>query len=176
MSLFLTFLNNFQACSLQTEYSWVLLCKPNGNLFQEIIYAYSWFSYDLHVWLELYHNIVKLCVFCDMSYFLFSTKCVFFCSLIYILSLILIFMRVCSFVLIVTFVHILFLVIFISCFFFFLLFFFFCFFQGCTAAYGGSQAGGPIGATAASLHHSHSDARFEPHLQPTPQLRATPDP
>ena len=44
------------------------------------------------------------------------------------------------------------------------------------AAYGGSQARGPIGAVAAGLHHSHSNAESEPHLQPTPQLMATPDP
>ena len=31
-------------------------------------------------------------------------------------------------------------------------------------------------ATAASLHHSHSNARSEPRLRPTPQLMATPDP
>ena len=31
-------------------------------------------------------------------------------------------------------------------------------------AYGSSQARGRIGATAAGLHHSHSNARFEPHL------------
>ena len=42
-------------------------------------------------------------------------------------------------------------------------------------AYGGSQARGPIGATAASLHHSHSNAWSKPHLQPTPQLTATLD-
>ena len=35
------------------------------------------------------------------------------------------------------------------------------------AAYGGSQARGRIGV--ASLHHSHSNARWEPHLRPTPQ-------
>ena len=39
-------------------------------------------------------------------------------------------------------------------------------------AYGGSQAGGPVGAVAAGLHQSHSNAAFEPHLQPTPQLMA----
>ena len=39
-------------------------------------------------------------------------------------------------------------------------------------AYGGSQA---IGATAASLYHSDSHAGSELHLQPTPQLTATPD-
>ena len=43
-------------------------------------------------------------------------------------------------------------------------------------AYGGSQARGPIGATAASLHHSHSNAGSEAHLQPIPQLTAMPDP
>ena len=43
-------------------------------------------------------------------------------------------------------------------------------------AYGGSQASGPIRATAGSLHHSHSNAGFELHLQPTPQLTAMSDP
>ena len=43
-------------------------------------------------------------------------------------------------------------------------------------AYGGSQARGRIGAVAASLRQSHSNAESEPHLQPTPQLTATPDP
>ena len=43
-------------------------------------------------------------------------------------------------------------------------------------AYGGSQARDPIGAMAATLRHSHSNAGFEPRLQPTPQLRETPDP
>ena len=42
------------------------------------------------------------------------------------------------------------------------------------AAHGGSQARGPIGAVAASLHQSHSNAGSEPRLQPTPQLTATP--
>ena len=41
-------------------------------------------------------------------------------------------------------------------------------------AYGGSQARGLIGATAAGLHHSHT--RSEPHLRPTPQFMATLDP
>ena len=44
------------------------------------------------------------------------------------------------------------------------------------AAYGGSQARGPVGAIAASLSQSHGNARSEPNLQPTPQLTATPDP
>jgi len=43
-------------------------------------------------------------------------------------------------------------------------------------ACGGSQARGGIGAIAAGLHHSHSNVGFELHLQPTPQLMATPDP
>ena len=33
-----------------------------------------------------------------------------------------------------------------------------------------------IGDVAAGLHHSHSNASSEPHLQPTPQLTATRDP
>ena len=43
------------------------------------------------------------------------------------------------------------------------------------AAYGVSQARGLIGAVAASLRQSHSNAGSEPCLQPTPQLTATPD-
>ena len=44
------------------------------------------------------------------------------------------------------------------------------------AAYGGSQARGRIGAVATGLRQSHSNAGSEPHLRPTPQLTATPDP
>ena len=43
-------------------------------------------------------------------------------------------------------------------------------------AYGGSQARGLIGAVAAGVHRSHSNAGSEPCLQPTSQLMATPDP
>ena len=43
------------------------------------------------------------------------------------------------------------------------------------AAYGGSQARGPIGAVATGLRQSHSNSGSEPRLQPTPQLTATPD-
>ena len=43
-------------------------------------------------------------------------------------------------------------------------------------AYGDSKARGPIGATAADLHHSHSNTGSELHLQAAPQLTATPDP
>ena len=42
-------------------------------------------------------------------------------------------------------------------------------------AYGGSQAMGPVGATAAGLLHSQSNVGSEPHLGPTPQLTATPE-
>ena len=52
----------------------------------------------------------------------------------------------------------------------------FVFFRAIPSAYGGSQARGLIRATAASLHQSHSNSGSEPHLQPTPQLTATPDP
>ena len=50
---------------------------------------------------------------------------------------------------------------------------FFCLSRAAPAAYGRSQARGPIGAVAAGLHHSHSNSRSEPCLQPTPQLTAT---
>ena len=42
-------------------------------------------------------------------------------------------------------------------------------------AYEGSQARGLIGAVAAGLHQSHSNAGSEPHLQPPSQLMATPE-
>ena len=44
----------------------------------------------------------------------------------------------------------------------------FCFFGAALLAYGGSQARGLIGTTAAGLHHNHRNTRFEPCLQPTP--------
>ena len=47
-----------------------------------------------------------------------------------------------------------------------------CLFRATPTAYGGSQARGPIGAVAAGLHHSQSNARSEPCLPPTPQLTA----
>ena len=58
-------------------------------------------------------------------------------------------------------------------------FFFFVFFAiswAATAAYGGSQARGLAGTVATSLRQSRSTAGSKPHLQPTPQLKATPDP
>ena len=57
-----------------------------------------------------------------------------------------------------------------------LLFCLFVCFGAAPEPYGGSQVRGLIGAVAAGLHHSHSNAGFKPHLQPTPQLIATPDP
>ena len=53
-------------------------------------------------------------------------------------------------------------------------FFFFQLFRAAPTADGGSQARGQIGAVAAG--HSHSTARSEPHVQPTPQLTAMLDP
>ena len=60
----------------------------------------------------------------------------------------------------------------------FFLFFFWSFFHflGHSEAYGDSQARGPIRAIAAGLRQSHSNAGYEPRLQPTPQLTATLDP
>ena len=43
-------------------------------------------------------------------------------------------------------------------------------------AYGVSQARGLTRAVAAGLHQSYSNSGSELHLQPTPQLTATPDP
>ena len=50
-----------------------------------------------------------------------------------------------------------------------------CVFRATGAASGSSQARGQIGATAVGLHHSHSNARSEPCLQPMPQLMAVLD-
>ena len=52
----------------------------------------------------------------------------------------------------------------------------FCLFRAAPTAYGGSQVGDLIGAVAASLRQSHSNAGSELRPQPTPQLTATPDP
>ena len=53
--------------------------------------------------------------------------------------------------------------------------FFFLLFRAAPAAHGCSQARGRIGATAASLHHSHSHTGSEPYLQSPPALTATLD-
>ena len=55
--------------------------------------------------------------------------------------------------------------------FYYQIFFFFCFFRATPVAYGGSQARGPTGAIV--LGYATVTAM---HLQPTPQLIATPDP
>ena len=55
-------------------------------------------------------------------------------------------------------------------------FFYFSLFRAAPVVYTSSQARGQIGAAAASLHHSHSNARSKVHLQPMLQLVATPDP
>ena len=47
-------------------------------------------------------------------------------------------------------------------------------FRAALAAFGGSQARGLIGTTAASLRHSHTGSK--PRLQPIPQLTVTLDP
>ena len=51
----------------------------------------------------------------------------------------------------------------------------FCLFRATSVTYRGCQARGQIGAAAAILYHSHSNARSEAHLQPTPQLMTMPD-
>ena len=58
----------------------------------------------------------------------------------------------------------------------FFFFFFLVFSRATPAAYGGSQNRGQFGTVVASLHHSHSNARSELRLQPTPQLPAVLDP
>ena len=51
-----------------------------------------------------------------------------------------------------------------------------CLFRATPMAYGSSQARGPVRAVAASLRQSHSNARPNLRLRPTPQLTAMPDP
>ena len=53
---------------------------------------------------------------------------------------------------------------------------FFLLFRATPTEHGNSQARGLIGAAAAGLRHSHSNARPEPCLRPTPQLTAISDP
>ena len=60
--------------------------------------------------------------------------------------------------------------------FFFLSFCLFAFSMAAPIAYGGSQARGLIRAVSTGLHQSHSNTGSDLHLQPTPQLTATPDP
>ena len=53
--------------------------------------------------------------------------------------------------------------------------FFLYFFRAMSVACEISQMRDQMGATIASLRHSHSSAKSELHLQPTPQLMAIPD-
>ena len=50
------------------------------------------------------------------------------------------------------------------------------FFRATLAAYGSSLARSQTGATAAGLHHSHSNVRSEVCTRPTPELTAMLDP
>ena len=52
--------------------------------------------------------------------------------------------------------------------------FFLSFLKGHTRGIWKFQARGPIRTVAPVLHHSHSNARSQPSLRPTPQLAATP--
>ena len=53
---------------------------------------------------------------------------------------------------------------------------FFLFLRATPVAYGSSQARAQIAAAAAGLRYSRSNTGTKPHLQPTPQLAAMPDP
>ena len=59
---------------------------------------------------------------------------------------------------------------------FLFLFFFILLFRDTPKACGSSQARGRSGAAVVGLHHSHSKAGSEPHLQPILQLMAMPYP
>ena len=59
---------------------------------------------------------------------------------------------------------------------FFIFNFILVFFRAAPMAYGSSLVRSQIGATAAGLHHSHSNAVSKAHLRPTPQLTAMQDP
>ena len=65
---------------------------------------------------------------------------------------------------------------FFGLFFVFVFFGFFTFSGAAPTAHGGFQVRGLMGAVATGLHQSHSNVGPEPHLQPTPQLMARPDP
>ena len=58
----------------------------------------------------------------------------------------------------------------------FYFFIYFCLFAFSRATHGGSQARGLIGAVATVPRQSHSNTGSKPHLQPTPQITATPNP
>ena len=54
--------------------------------------------------------------------------------------------------------------------------FFFVFSRATAMTYGGSETRGLIRAVTTSQHQSHSNVGSKPHLRPTPQLMAMPDP
>ena len=58
----------------------------------------------------------------------------------------------------------------------FCLFACFCLFRAISMAYRGSQDRGRLGVGAAGPHHNHSHLGSKPHLPPTPELTAMPDP
>ena len=60
--------------------------------------------------------------------------------------------------------------------FFFSFLFFFLHFRAAPKEYGSSQARDQIRATAAGLHHSHSNAESKQPIRPIPQLTAILDP
>ena len=62
------------------------------------------------------------------------------------------------------------------CVFIYLFIFIFCLFRATLTACGSFQARGWLRATAAGLHHSHSNARSKPPLWPTLKVTAMPDP
>ena len=62
---------------------------------------------------------------------------------------------------------------------FYFIYLFFCLFafsRATPVAYGDSQARGLIRAVATGLCQSHNNVGSAPHLRPTPQLMAMPDP
>ena len=65
---------------------------------------------------------------------------------------------------------------FICAIFYLFIIYLFCLLRFAPTAYGGSRVRGLISAVATGLRHSHSHAKSELHLQPTPQLMATQDP
>jgi len=58
----------------------------------------------------------------------------------------------------------------------YLLYLFILLFRATPVTHGSPQARGRIRATAADLHHSHSNTESEPCLRPTPQFKAALDP